>query len=389
MNTDQLVEWRRHLHRYPELGFDVEKTAQFVADKLVSFGLEVHTNIGQSGVVGVLTKGNSSPNSSPTDKPARAIGLRADMDALKIQERNEFEYQSRHPGQMHACGHDGHSIMLLGAAQALVNTEFNGTVYFIFQPDEEHGLGAKAMIDDGLFERFPMASIYGMHNMPGLPPGQLAMKSGPIMAGEDNFVIHIKGRGGHASQPHHHIDPIVIAAELIQALQSIVSRSITPQQQAVVSVTEIEADGTVNVIPSNVVLKGDCRSFDESVSHTIEQRMAELTEGICRAHGADWKFDYQRLFHPTVNAETETQNAYQAAIVTNTTEQITYPCEALTISEDFANMLRVKDGCYIFIGNGEDSQGGCMLHNPHYDFNDAILPIGVQYWIHLVQQQLA
>ncbi len=382
MNNEQLIKWRRYLHQYPELGFAVEHTADFIAEKLRSFGLNVHTGIGQTGVVGVLTKGTSK----------KAIGLRADMDALKIQELNTFEYRSRNAGQMHACGHDGHSVMLLGAAYELANSDdnaFDGTVYFIFQPNEEHGLGAKAMIEDGLFRHFNMHSIFGMHNMPGLPKGSFAVKSGAIMAGEDNFTIHIQGRGGHASQPHHHIDPVIIAAEIIQALQTIVARNVNPVQQAVVSVTEIETNGTVNVIPSNVILKGDSRSFDPAVSQTIEQRMKVLSEGICNAHHATLEFSYQRLFPPTINHKDATENALKAVRATVNDNQIIYPCDAYTTSEDFASMLMEKPGCYLLIGNGEDSVGGCMLHNPHYDFNDDILPIGTGYWINLVKQQLA
>ncbi len=375
----QMSDWRRHLHRYPELGFEVPQTAEFVAAKLREFGVEVHTGIGQTGVVGALSRGNSHS----------AIGLRADIDALKIQELNDFDHRSAHEGKMHACGHDGHSAMLLGAARMMCDLPFDGTVYFIFQPNEEHGLGAQAMVDDGLFERFPMDGVYGMHNMPGQPRGQLAMKSGAIMAGEDNFEIRIKGRGGHASQPHHHIDPVIICAEIIQALQTIVARSIDPREQAVVSVTEIHTDGTVNVIPSNITLKGDCRSFKEEVSQSIERRMGALAKSICQAHGAEVDFHYCRLFHATVNAEAQTAHAYQAALATVDSANIQFPCEPLTISEDFANMLRAKPGCYIFIGNGQDSEGGCMLHNPHYDFNDDILLTGARYWVNLVLQQLA
>ncbi len=375
----EMVTWRRDLHQCPELGFEVPVTADYITKKLKSFGIETHTEIGQTGIVGVLKKGSSR----------KSIGLRADMDALKIHEQNDFDYKSKTDGQMHACGHDGHSSMLLGAAKALKDLEFDGTVYFIFQPNEEHGLGAQAMIDDGLFERFPMEAVYGMHNMPGRPAGQLAMKAGPIMAGEDNFAIKIKGRGGHASQPHHHIDPLVISAEIILSLQTIVARSVDPFEQAVVSVTEIETDGTVNVIPSNVTLRGDCRSFKLDVSQTIERRMKELANGICAAHGAEVEFSYSRVFHATTNSATESENAYKAALATNSTEMVEYPCEAMTASEDFAHMLLVKKGAYIFIGNGTDSEGGCMLHNPHYDFNDKILTTGMRYWVNLTLQQLA
>ena len=379
LDISKLVAWRHALHRCPELGFELNETAGYIERQLRELGIETHSEIGQVGLVGVLRKGSSS----------RAIGLRADMDALKIQELNTFEYRSKTEGHMHACGHDGHSAMLLGAAEALRSQDFDGTVYFVFQPNEEHGLGAQAMIDDGLFDRFPMDAIYGMHNMPGRPAGQLAMKPDGIMAGEDNFSLTIVGRGGHASQPHQHIDPLVISAEIILAMQSIVARSIDPAEQAVVSVTEIEADGTVNVVPSIVTIKGDCRSFKRDVSETIERRLGELAQGICQAHGAELRFSYQRVFHATTNHPAETEHALAAAQATNPAELVEYPCDAMTASDDFAHMLLEKQGAYVFIGNGSDSVGGCALHNPHYDFNDEILVTGVRFWINLVQQQLS
>ena len=379
LDMSKLVAWRHALHRCPELGFELNETAGYIERQLRELGIETHSEIGQVGLVGVLRKGDSN----------RAIGLRADMDALKIQELNTFEYRSKTEGHMHACGHDGHSAMLLGAAEALRSLDFDGTVYFVFQPNEEHGLGAQAMIDDGLFDRFPMDAIYGMHNMPGRPAGQLAMKPDGIMAGEDNFSLTIVGRGGHASQPHQHIDPLVISAEIILAMQSIVARSIDPAEQAVVSVTEIEADGTVNVVPSIVTIKGDCRSFKRDVSETIERRLGELAQGICQAHGAELRFSYQRVFHATTNHPAETEHALAAAQATNPAELVEYPCDAMTASDDFAHMLLEKQGAYVFIGNGSDSVGGCALHNPHYDFNDEILVTGVRFWINLVQQQLS
>ena len=379
LDVSKLVAWRHALHRCPELGFQLSETASYIERQLRELGIETHSEIGQVGLVGVLRKGDSN----------RAIGLRADMDALKIQELNTFEYRSKTEGHMHACGHDGHSAMLLGAAEALRSLDFDGTVYFVFQPNEEHGLGAQAMIDDGLFDRFPMDAIYGMHNMPGRPAGQLAMKPDGIMAGEDNFSLTIVGRGGHASQPHQHIDPLVISAEIILAMQSIVARSIDPAEQAVVSVTEIEADGTVNVVPSIVTIKGDCRSFKRDVSETIERRLGELAQGICQAHGAELRFSYQRVFHATTNHPAETEHALAAAQATNPAELVEYPCDAMTASDDFAHMLLEKQGAYVFIGNGSDSVGGCALHNPHYDFNDEILVTGVRFRINLVQQQLS
>ena len=375
----EMTLWRRQLHSQPETGFEVHQTAELVAKLLNSFGLEVHTGIGQTGIVAMLSNGESD----------LAIGLRADMDALQIQEYNTFDHRSKYDGKMHACGHDGHTTMLLGAAKHLSeNRHFDGTIYFIFQPNEEHGLGAQAMIDDGLFKRFPMQSIFGIHNMPGMEAGRLSMRSGPVMASEDNFVITIKGRGGHASQPHHHIDPIVIGAEIIMSLQTIISRTISPEQQAVVSVTEIDTDGAVNVIPSNVIIKGDCRCFGDEVRGQIEKKMGQLVKGICSAHGAQYEYEYIRLFHSTINDEEQTIAAYSAAVEAVGEDNVEKNCKPLTISEDFSSMLRVKAGCYIFIGNGIDSVGGCMLHNPNYDFNDNISKTGVRYWSTLVEQKL-
>lgn len=377
---EEMQQWRRHLHQYPETGFDVEASADFVAKLLTSFGLTVHQGIGQTGVVGVLTRGDSD----------KAIGLRADLDALQIQELNSFDYRSQHAGRMHACGHDGHTAMLLGAAKILSQSQnFSGTVNFIFQPNEEHGLGAKAMITDGLFDNFPMQAVYGLHNMPGMAAGKLAMNGGAMMAGEDNFKITILGRGGHASQPQCHIDPIPISAELVLALQTIVSRNVDPADRAVVSVTEIHTDGAVNVIPSTITLSGDCRNFNENVSTTIEAAMRRLVSGICQAHGAECEVTYDRVFPPTINSPRAAEHARDAALETVGADSVDADCEALTISEDFANMLKELPGCYAFIGNGEDSEGGCMLHNPHYDFNDNILEIGCSYWVNLVEQQLA
>ena len=379
-SKDQMQSWRHQLHQHPETDFSVFDTAALVVKKLTEFGLIVHEGIGHIGIVGQLTKGTSN----------RAIGLRADMDALAIQELNEFAHRSKNDGCMHACGHDGHTSMLLGAAQELAaHGHFDGTVYFIFQPDEEHGAGAQAMIDDGLFERFPMQAVYGMHNMPGLAAGNIAMNSGGVMASEDNFKIVIKGRGGHASQPHHHIDPLVIGAEILLGLQTIVSRSISPAEQAVVSATEFVTDGAVNVIPSNVTITGDCRSFSEAVQDLIEARMGQLVAGICQAYGADYDFTYDRVFWATINSEKETQAAGKAALALLGQTRVDLACHPKSISEDFSSMLRVQQGCYVFIGNGVDSVGGCMLHNPHYDFNDDILETGAAFWVTLAQQELA
>jgi hippurate hydrolase len=376
----QMTEWRRHMHRFPECGFDLPLTADFIAEKLESFGIEVTRNIGQQGIVGVLRCGNGDAS----------IGLRADMDALFIQEGNSFEHRSRHDGKMHACGHDGHSAMLLGAACYLAKTKsFNGTVHFIFQPDEEHGQGAQAMIDDGLFERFRIDSIYGLHNMPGLPEGQFMVRPGSLMASESSFEIVINGVGGHAAMPHRGIDPIVVGSQVILGLQTIVSRNLSAiEETAVVSATEFVTNGTVNVIPSQVTIKGDCRCFTEDSLAKIEQCMERIVAGICQAAGAQYSFTFTNTFYPTVNNPLQTEHAIRAAIAVLGESNVETNCLPLTISEDFSSMLRVKPGCYALMGNGVESVGGCALHNPEYDFNDRILEHGAQYWVQLVCDQL-
>jgi hippurate hydrolase len=375
-----MTQWRRHMHRFPECGFDLPLTADFVAEKLHSFGLEVVRNIGQQGIVGILKNGNSE----------RSIGLRADMDALFINEENTFEHCSKHEGKMHACGHDGHSAMLLGAACHLAqNKHFDGTVYFIFQPDEEHGAGAQAMIDDGLFERFQIDEIYGLHNMPGLKEGTFIVRPGSLMASESSFEIVINGVGGHAAMPHRGIDPIVVGSQIILALQTIVSRNLNAiEETAVVSATEFLTNGTVNVIPSQVTIKGDCRCFTEDSLAKIESSMERIVAGICQASGAQYEFKFINTFYPTVNNPVQTAHAIKAANRVFGSENVESDCLPLTISEDFSSMLRVKPGCYALLGNGVESVGGCALHNPNYDFNDKILGYGTQYWVQLVNDQL-
>lgn len=376
----EMIEWRRFMHRYPECGFDVQGTAEFIAEKLESFGIEVVRNVGRIGVVGILRNGTGSAS----------IGLRADMDALHIQEQNSFEHCSQHAGKMHACGHDGHSAMLLGAACHLAhNRDFNGTVYFIFQPDEEHGKGAQAMIDDGLFERFEMDAVYGLHNLPGLPEGSFTVRPGSIMASESSFDIVIEGTGGHAAMPHMGVDPLVVGAQVILALQTIVSRNLSAiHETAVVSATEFITNGTVNVIPSQVTIKGDCRCFTEASLAKIEDAMERIVAGICQAAGARYRFSFENTFYPTVNSVAQTQYAIQAATAALGSEMVNGGCDPFTISEDFSSMLRVKPGCYALLGNGTESVGGCALHNPKYDFNDRILEKGARYWIELVGGQL-
>jgi amidohydrolase len=371
--------WRHDIHKHPELGFQENRTAGMIAGLLAEFGLEVHTGIGTTGVVGVLQRGAAE----------RAIGLRADIDALPIHEANTFEYRSVRDGVFHGCGHDGHTAMLLAAARQLAESgEFDGTVYFIFQPSEEDGRGALAMIDDGLFERFAMNAVYGMHNMPGIPAGHFAVKKGAIMTSEDIFVIDIKGRGGHSSMPDRSIDPLVIAAEVILALQSIVSRSVGPKDWGVVSVTEVLTDGARNVIPSTVTIKGDCRAMSTEIQALIETRMREIVAGITAAHGAEGTVDYRNDFVVTVNTGDETDAAIAAARKVAGEPAVDADCPPCSASEDFARMLREKPGCYILIGNGLDGHCGATLHNPNYDLNDEILTVGASYWVTLVEDQL-
>lgn len=377
---NDMIEWRHDIHRHPELGFEEQRTAKLVADRLASLNIEVHTQVGNTGVVGVLKKGNSD----------RAVGLRADMDALLIQEQNTFDYRSVHEGQMHACGHDGHTTMLLGAAEHLAKkVNFNGTVYFIFQPAEEHGRGALAMIDDGLFDRFPMSSVYAVHNLPSLPVGKAAVCVGPIMACEDNFEITIKGRGGHAAMPHMGNDVMVAGSEIVMALQTVVARTLNPIDNAVVSVTEFITDGTRNVLPNQVTLKGDTRAFTPRVQDQLEQSMARITRGVCDAHGVNHHFQYSREFAATINSQNEAQIAAQAIKDVLGKDNVDDQCSPIMASEDFGFMLQAKPGCYLLLGNGGEGPGGCGLHSPNYDFNDQILTIGADFWVKLVESQLS
>ncbi len=377
--NDDMIAWRHDIHKHPELGFREIRTADKVAALLEEFGLEVHRGIGATGVVGVLRRGQGN----------RAIGLRADLDALPIQEANDFPHRSVNQGVFHGCGHDGHTAMLLGGAKWLADKgRFDGTVYFIFQPSEEDGRGALSMIEDGLFERFPMESVYGLHNMPGMPAGHFAVRKGPIMTSEDVFVITIQGRGGHASMPERTIDPIVVGAKIVLALQTIVSRCVSPRDWGVVSVTEFTTDGARNVIPSQVIIKGDCRALSVETQRTIETRMREIVGGICAAYGAKGHVEYREDFISTVNAPAETEAAILAAQQVAGEVAVDPDCPTCGASEDFARMLQRKPGCYILIGNGEAGHCGHSLHNPNYDLNDDILVTGCRYWVTLVEQQL-
>ena len=371
--------WRHDIHRHPELAFEEHRTASKVAELLNSFGIEVHASIGNTGVVGVLKKGSSD----------RAIGLRADMDALKILEQNTFGHRSVHEGKMHACGHDGHTAMLLGAAQHLAGvSNFDGTVVFIFQPAEEHGEGARAMIADGLFERFPVDAVYAIHNFPSLAAGKFAVRAGSIMAAEDNFEIIINGVGCHAAMPHLGRDPIIIGAEIVTAMQSLVSRTVDPIDNAVLSFTEFITNGTVNVVPGQVKLKGDTRSLTSQVQNHIEITMQRIVSGICAAHGATYEFSYRRNFVPTINSPKEADIAADAARAVVGAENVVGDSRPVMTSEDFGYMLQARPGAYLLLGNGEEGVGGCSLHNPAYDFNDDILSIGADFWVTLTETQL-
>jgi len=376
----RLIEWRHLLHSSPEFGFEEFITSNFVATKLASFGIEVVADFGKTGIVGVLRRGEGG----------KSIGLRADMDALKITELNDFPYRSQHHGLMHACGHDGHTTILLGAAEYLANSDiFNGTVYFIFQPAEEHGKGARAMIDDGLFERFDIDAVYGLHNLPGLAEGEFAIRTGAIMASESSFHIQVRGKGGHAAMPYMAVDTLYVASQIVIALQSIVSRNMNVlAEPAVVSVTEFITDGTVNVLPSEVSLKGDCRCFTDAAREKLAVAIERIVAGICDSAGAHYEFEFEQIFPATINHERETGFALQAAQDALGDDKVDGNCNRYTISEDFANMLRVRPGCYGLIGNGGEAGIGCALHNPNYDFNDDILIKGVRYWVKLVENQL-
>jgi hippurate hydrolase len=375
---EAMRQWRRHLHQYPETAFEEFQTAQFVADKLREFGIDVHQGLGRTGVVGTLKAGSS----------AKKIALRADMDALFIQERNDFAHKSRHDGKMHACGHDGHTAMLLGAAcQLAKQPNFDGTVYFIFQPAEEGRAGAHEMIQEGLFSQFPADCVFGMHNFPDVPTGYFAIKSGAMMASFDCFEIIIQGQATHAAMPHLGNDAIVAAAHLITALQTIVSRNLNPADAAVVSITQIHAGNTWNAIPDSATLRGTLRCFKPALQTEIADRIRHLTNTICAAFNASATivFNPENLGYPvTWNSEMETALALQAATAVVGREKIDLQPIPSMGSEDFAFMLQEKPGCYLWIGNGP-SANSCLLHNPHYDFNDEILPIGAAYWVKLVE----
>lgn len=377
---DDMTAWRHHIHKHPETAFEEHQTSDYVALRLHEFGIDVHRGLAGTGVVGTL-KGDKG------DGPA--IGLRADMDALDIEENNDFDYKSENPGKMHACGHDGHSTMLLGAAKYLAETKnFAGTVHFIFQPAEENEGGGRVMIEEGLFEKFPVESVYGMHNMPGIPAGEFAIRPGPIMASFDIFEITLNGTGTHAALPQLGRDSIVAGAQLVTALQTIAARTVSPFDAAVVSVTQMHSGDTWNVIPEEVVIRGTTRAFKEEMQTHMEAEIRRITDGIAATFGIDAKVHYERRYPPTINDAAETDITVQVASDLVGSELVSLDKDPMMGAEDFAFMLNEKPGAYMWIGNGPQA-GGCMLHNPNYDFNDEVLPLGASYWAKLVETRLA
>ena len=383
---DEIAAIRRDIHAHPELCFEEVRTSDLVASQLERWGIEVHRGLGKTGVVGVI-KGRPGP---------RALGLRADMDALPMTEHNQFAHASKSPGKMHACGHDGHTAMLLAAAQHLAaNRDFDGTVYLVFQPAEEGGGGAQAMMKDGLFERFPMEAIFGMHNWPGMAAGQFAIKTGPCFASSNEFHITIHGKGCHAAMPHLGVDPVPVACQMVQAFQTIVTRNMRPIDTGVISTTMIQAGEATNVVPDYVTVQGTVRTFTTEVLDLIEERMRAVAQHTCAAYGARCDFNFHRNYPPTINHDAETDFVRQvmAEVVGAGNVQLFEPTMG---AEDFSYYLQEKPGAYFLIGNGDGTHregghglGPCMLHNPSYDFNDQLIPLGATLWVKLTQRWLA
>ena len=382
----ELQAIRRNIHAHPELCYEETRTSDLVAEKLTAWGIPVLRGMGITGVVGVIRRGSS----------LAAIGLRADMDALPMQEFSTFAHASRHDGKMHACGHDGHTAMLLGAAHHLAkHGHFDGTVYVIFQPAEEGGAGAQKMIEDGLFEQCPMQAVYGMHNWPGAPTGSFSVTPGPMMASSNDFEVIVRGKGAHAAQPHKGVDPIMVAVQIAQSWQTIVSRNKSPLDAGVLSITQIHAGSATNVIPDDATLIGTVRTFTVPVLDLMEQRMRDVATHTAAAFGADVEFNFKRNYPPLINHPLETAFAVGVMQKVVGVEHVDAAVEPTMGSEDFAFMLQRKPGCYVFLGNGDGGHrdaghglGPCNLHNPSYDFNDDLLPIGATYWIELAQAAL-
>ncbi|QBY54378.1 MULTISPECIES: M20 aminoacylase family protein [Cupriavidus] len=378
---------RRDIHAHPELCFEEQRTADVVARNLESWGIEVHRGLGTTGLVGVIRNGGS----------ARTIGLRADMDALPLQEANTFGHCSQHAGKMHACGHDGHTAMLLGAARYLAQHKpFDGTVHLIFQPAEEGGGGAREMIKDGLFSRFPCDAVFGVHNWPGMPVGAFGTRVGPLMASSNEFRIVVRGKGAHAAMPHNGNDPVFTAAQIVSALQGIITRNKRPIDTAVISVTQFHAGDATNIVPNEAWIGGTVRTFTVPVLDLIERRMEEVSRAVASAFDCTVDYEFHRNYPPTINTEAETGFAATVAAELVGEANVDSDIEPTMGAEDFSFMLQEKPGCYLFLGNGDGAHrdsghgmGPCMLHNPSYDFNDELLPVGSTFFVRLVEKWLA
>ena len=380
--ADDLVAWRRDLHAHPELGFEEHRTAEIVTRELAAAGIEHHSGIGKTGIVGVIR--------GERDQSGRAVGLRADMDALPMHEENDFAHVSRFKGRMHGCGHDGHTTMLLGAGRYLSRTRrFDGRVYLIFQPGEEGFAGGKAMVEEGLFERFPADEIYALHNWPALPPGQIGLRPGPMMAAADRIEIHIEGRGGHGAHPHMTVDPVLVAGHIITAAQSIVARNVSPLDTAVVSICAMHSGNlaAMSVVPREARLVGTVRTFRSATQDRIEQRLNDLVHSIASAFGATATLKYERVYPATINSEREAEFAAGVAEALLGPENVVRNLEPSMGSEDFSFMLQQRPGAYARLGQG-GAEGGCFLHNSRYDFNDEVIPIGAGYLAALAEAAL-
>ncbi len=380
---EQMVTWRHHLHQHPELSFKEKMTSDYIASVLQSHDIEIHRGLAVTGIVATVHG----------QRDGNVIGLRADMDALPIQELNDFSYKSVHEGKMHACGHDGHSTMLLGAAIYLKeNNDFAGTVHFIFQPAEEGGGGGRVMVEEGIFDKFPCQAVYGMHNFPGIAEGQFAVHDTAVMAANETLKINIKGKGGHAAMPDQCIDPVVVGAQIISALQSIVARNVAPLNSAVVSITMVNAGFVSNVVPDDMQLTGSLRYFSKEVGDEVKDKIKNIVEGVSQSMGASATFESVGNYPATINIPKHAELCANAAAMVVGENNVLRNEQPTMGSEDFAFLLNASEGAYIWIGNGlvpEDSpKGGCMLHNTQYDFNDEILPIGASYWVQLVQNIL-
>jgi len=377
---------RRDIHAHPELCFQEERTADLIAKALTDWGIPIHRGLGKTGVVGIVKNGTSS----------RAVGLRADIDALPMTEHNHFAHASTHPGKMHACGHDGHTAMLLAAARHLSkHRNFDGTVYLIFQPAEEGGGGAREMMKDGLFDKFPMEAIFGAHNWPGMKVGQFALKNGPCFASSNEFKITIRGKGSHAAMPHNGIDPVPVACQMVQGFQTIVTRNKRPIETAVISVTMIHAGEATNVVPDSCEIQGTVRTFTTETLDLVERRTKAIAESTCAAFEAGCEFEFKRNYPPTVNHPAETEFARQLLGEVVGADNV-HEFEPTMGAEDFSYFLQAKPGCYFLIGNGDGTHregghgmGPCMLHNPSYDFNDDLIPLGATAWVRLAEKWLA